>query len=264
QRLSLDETIGVIRAFSVYFQLVNIAEQHHRIRRKRYYDLRTPDQPQRGSLADTLRSLRRNCTDADLLQRALDRLEIAPVMTAHPPEAAGRTLLEKHRRIAELLADFDDENLAPPRRAELQARLASEVESVWQTDEVRHTRPTVLDEVNQGLYYFDATLFDAAPALLDELERRLEENFPSVKLRDGASPLRFGSWIGGDRDGNPFVTPEITWETLRLQQRLVLRKYREAVADLGRRLSESSRFAPPTAELRDSLADDAKRLHAIA
>jgi len=171
RRLSLDETIGVIRAFSVYFQLVNIAEQYHRIRRKRFYELRTPDQPQRGSLAETLRRLRRDFSDADLLQRVVDRLEIMPVMTAHPTEAARRTLLEKHRRIADLLADFDDENLAPRRSDELQARLAAEVESVWQTDEVRHTQPTVLDEVNHGLYYFDATRFDAAPALLDELER---------------------------------------------------------------------------------------------
>jgi phosphoenolpyruvate carboxylase len=264
QRLSLDETIGVIRAFSVYFQLVNIAEQYHRIRRKRFYELRTPDQPQRGSLAEALRELRRDFSDADLLQRVIDRLEIMPVMTAHPTEAARRTLLEKHRRITDLLADFDDENMAPRRRDELQARLAAEVESVWQTDEVRHTQPTVLDEVNHGLYYFDATLFDAAPALLDELERQLEENFPGVKLRDGATPLRFGSWIGGDRDGNPFVTPEITWETLRLQQRLVLRKYRDAVAGLGRRLSESSRFAPPTNELSESLKDDAVALPAVA
>ncbi|HKQ75698.1 MAG TPA: phosphoenolpyruvate carboxylase [Blastocatellia bacterium] len=264
QRLSLDETIGVIRAFSVYFQLVNIAEQRHRIRRKRFYDLHTPDQPQRGSIAETLRSLRRNFSDTGLLQGVIDRLEIVPVMTAHPTEAARRTLLEKHRRIAELLADFDDQDLAPRSRAELQSRLAAEVESVWQTDEVRHTQPTVLDEVNHGLYYFDATLFDAAPALLDELERGLEENFPGVELRDGASPLRFGSWIGGDRDGNPFVTPEITWETLRLQQRLVLRKYRDAVAELGRRLSESSRFAPPTGELRTSLTRDAKQLPGVA
>jgi phosphoenolpyruvate carboxylase len=262
--LSLDETIGVIRAFSVYFQLVNIAEQYHRIRRKRFYELRTPDEPQRGSLAETLRSLRKDFSDADQLQRVIDRLEIMPVMTAHPTEAARRTLLEKHRRIADLLADFDDENLAPRRSDELQARLAAEVESVWQSDEVRHTQPTVLDEVNHGLYYFDATLFDAAPALLDELERRLEENFPGVKLRDGATPLRFGSWIGGDRDGNPFVTPETTWETLRLQQRLVLRKYRDAVAALGRRLSESSRFAPPIPELSESLKDDAKRLPTVA
>jgi phosphoenolpyruvate carboxylase len=264
RRLSLDETIGVIRAFSVYFQLVNIAEQYHRIRRKRFYELRTPDQPQRGSLAETLRRLRGDFSDPKLLQRVVDRLEIMPVMTAHPTEAARRTLLEKHRRIADLLAAFDDENLAPRRRDELHARLAAEVESVWQTDEVRHTQPTVLDEVNHGLYYFDATLFDAAPALLDELERQLEENFPGAKLRDGATPLRFGSWIGGDRDGNPFVTPEITWETLRLQQRLVLRKYRDSVASLSRRLSESSRFAPPTDELSESLKEDAVALPAVA
>ncbi len=264
QDLSLDETIGVIRAFSVYFQLVNIAEQHHRIRRKKYYDLRTPEQPQRGSISETLRSLRRDFSDTRLLQSVIDRLEIVPVMTAHPTEAARRTLLEKQRRIAELLSDFDDENLAPRRRDELRARLAAEVESVWQTDEVRHIQPTVLDEVNQGLYYFDATLFDAAPALLDELERGLKETFPGVEVRDGAAPLKFGSWIGGDRDGNPFVTPELTWETLRLQQRLILRKYRDGVAELGRRLSESSRFAPPTVELRDSLADDAERLPAVA
>src|SRR5262249_28033536 len=161
-------------------------------------------------------------------------------MTAHPTEAARRTLLEKHRRIAELLADCDDENLAPRSRAELRARLAAEVESLWQTDEVRHTQPTVLDEVNQGLYYFDATLFDAAPALLDELERGLEENFPGVELRDGTSPLRFGSWIGGDRDGNPFLTPPITRETAPLQQRPVFPKYRDPAADFSPRLSPSA------------------------
>ncbi len=262
--LSLDETIGVIRAFSVYFQLVNIAEQHHRIRRKQFYELHTPDQPQRGSIAGTLQRLRQGSAGSkerqDQLQRVIDHLEIVPVMTAHPTEAARRTLLEKHRRIADLLSAFDAENLASRQRDELQAQLAAEVESVWQTDEVRHTQPTVLDEVNHGLYYFDATLFDALPELLEELERRLEENFPGAKLRDGATPLRFGSWIGGDRDGNPFVTPEITWETLRLQQRLVLRKYRNAVADLGRRLSESSRFALPTDELRRSLKYDARQL----
>jgi phosphoenolpyruvate carboxylase len=262
--LSLDETIGVIRAFSVYFQLVNIAEQYHRIRRKHFYELHTPDEPQRGSISETLRRLRQESYDAKELQRVIDRLEIAPVMTAHPTEAARRTLLEKHRRIADLLAAFDAENLAPRRREELQAQLAAEVESVWQTDDLRHTQPTVLDEVNNGLYYFDATLFDALPELLEELERQLGESFPGVKLRDGAAPLRFGSWIGGDRDGNPFVTPEITWETVRLQQRLILRKYRDAVFDLGRRLSESSRFAPPTPELCQSLAEDARRLPAVA
>lgn len=262
-RLSLDEAIGVIRAFSVYFHLVNIAEQHHRVRRRRYYELHSPSQPQRGSLADTLRRLRAARVQPAQLQAVLDRLEIEPVMTAHPTEAR-RTLLEKHRRIADLLDTFDVVNLTSRQRDDLQARLAAEIESIWQTDEVRHARPTVIDEVNNGLYYFDATLFDALPKLLDELERQLGEHFPGVKLRDGAAPVRFGSWMGGDRDGNPFVTPEITWETLRLQQRLILRKYMAAVADLGRRLSQSSRFATASEELLASLDSDAKALPEIA
>jgi phosphoenolpyruvate carboxylase len=266
--LSLDEAINVIRAFSVYFQLVNIAEQYHRIRRKRYYELHTPDRPQRGSLAETLQRLAAERHKAGFsaaesrahLQAVVDRLELFPVMTAHPTEAARRTLLEKHRRLAELLAAFDEPALPARRRAELEARLASEVESIWQTDEVRQTQPTVLDEVNNGLYYFDATLFDVLPVVLDELDARLAENFPGVRRRDGAAPIRFGSWIGGDRDGNPYVTPEITWEAILLQQRLALRKYLAAISDLGRRLSQSSRFTPPTSELTASLARDAADL----
>jgi phosphoenolpyruvate carboxylase len=262
--LSLDDAIGVIRAFSVYFQLSNIAEQHHRIRRKRFYELHTPNQPQRGSLSDTLKRLARQRVTPQTLQQVLDRLEIVPVMTAHPTEAARRTLLEKHRRIADLLADFDNEHLAARQRDELQTLLAAEIEAVWQTDEVRHTQPTVLDEVNNTLYYFDATLFDAVPTLLEELERQLSAYFPGVQLREDATPLRFGSWVGGDRDGNPFVTPEVTWETVRLQQRLVLRKYLTHVADLSRRLSESSRFAPASAELLDSIASDAEAMPELA
>ncbi|MDQ3009288.1 MAG: phosphoenolpyruvate carboxylase [Acidobacteriota bacterium] len=263
--LSLDDVIGLIRAFSVYFQLVNIAEQHHRIRRKRFYELHTPDKPQGGSIADTFRQIAED-GDGELrarIEHVVQRLEIVPVMTAHPTEAARRSLLEKHRHIADLLAAFDDDNLPPRRRTELQAELAAEVESIWQTDEVRHTQPTVLDEVNNVLYYFDAALFDSVPALLEELERRLKESF-DVQLPDGAAPLRFGSWVGGDRDGNPFVTPDVTWETLRLQQRLILRKYITAVAELSRRSSESIRFAPPSDELKASIERDAREMKKTA
>ncbi len=268
--LNLDDAIGVIRAFSVYFQLVNIAEQHHRIRRKRFYELHTPDQPQRGSLADTFNRIKNENThlsESELrknVQHVVDRLEIELVMTAHPTEAARRTLLDKHRRIADLLTAFDDQNLPKRKQTELLERLAAEVESVWHTDEVRHMQPTVLDEVNNTLYYFDTTLFDSIPIMLEELERRLSENFPSVKMYEPRVPLRFGSWVGGDRDGNPFVTPEVTWETLRLQQRLILRKYRNAVADLSRRLSESSRLSPATGELHASIARDAREMPQIA
>ncbi len=260
--LSVDEATGVIRAFSVYFQLVNIAEQHHRIRRKRFYELETPHQPQRGSIAETFQRIKaenHQLSETELrrrIQTVVDRLEIVPVMTAHPTEAARRTLLEKHRRLAGLLSALDETNLPERRQTDLESQLAAEVESIWQTDEVRHTQLQVLDEVNNALYYFDATLFDSVPALLEELDFQLGKHFHDVKLRDGAVPLRFGSWVGGDRDGNPNVTPEITWETLRLQQRLTLRKYLTAVADLSRRLSESVRFAPPSRELQASIGRD--------
>ena len=122
----------------------------------------------------------------------------------------------------------------------------------------------MLDEVNNTLYYFDATLFDAVPQLLEELEAGLAKHFPAVKLDTERVPLRFGSWVGGDRDGNPNVTPDVTWETLLVQQRLVLRKYLTTLAGLSRRLSESSRFAPATPELLTSIEHDAARMTELA
>jgi phosphoenolpyruvate carboxylase len=268
--LSIDEAIGVIRAFSTFFQLVNIAEQHHRIRRKRDYELRTPDQPQRGSLAEGFQRLRQEMeglsptTLEETLQEVIDRLEMVPVMTAHPTEAARQTLLEKHQRIADLLTALDHDALPQRRQIQLREQLAAEIESIWQTDEVRHTQPTVLDELHNTLYYFRLTLFEAVPTLLEELERQLSEKFPGVVLRESRTPLRFGSWVGGDRDGNPFVTPEITWETVRQQQSLVLDRYHEIVLDLARRLSESERFAPPSEALRQSLQRDAREMPSVA
>jgi phosphoenolpyruvate carboxylase len=254
--LTLDEAIGVIRAFSVYFQLANIAEQYHRIRRKRWYELHTPNAPQRGSLAHTFQLLSEANVAAADLQTVLDKLEIRPVITAHPTEAARRTMLEKHRRISNLLGEFDRQEISAKKLKGLQTRLAAEIESIWQSDEVRHVKPTVLDEVGNCLYYFDATLFEELPTMLDELERVLGKHFPDVQLPDGSAPLRFGSWIGGDRDGNPYVTPEVTWEALRLMQRQVLRKYEAAVNELGHRISESARYAPATKELLASIARD--------
>jgi phosphoenolpyruvate carboxylase len=168
------------------------------------------------------------------IQSVIDRLDIRPVMTAHPTEAARRTLLEKHRRIADLLTAFD---LTDLRREDAKCWMQGwppKWSPYGKQTKCVQTQPTVLDEVNNGLYYFDATLFEAVPRMLEEIEQRLGKDFPGVSLKDGATPVRFGSWIGGDRDGNPFVTPEVTWETLLLQQRLVLRKYLAAVADLGR------------------------------
>jgi phosphoenolpyruvate carboxylase len=263
-RLDLPTATAVIRAFAVYFQLANIAEQYHRVRRKHFYESESPEAPQRGSIADTLAGLAASGVDAPSVVAALEAMEARPVVTAHPTEAARRSLLEKHRRIADLLAARDLEETSPSRRREVASRLAAEVESIWLTDEVRPVKPTVLDEVNNGLYYFDATLYDAIPELYAEIERRLEESFPGARLGDGATPVKFGSWIGGDRDGNPFVTPEVTWRAVCLQHRLALRKYLASVFDLAHARSESSRYAPPSRRLVASLAKDARDLPSIA
>ncbi len=253
--LDLKDMIGVIRAFAVYFQLTNLAEQHHRIRRRRYYALHTPGRPQQGSLAECFTQLRNRRLKPAQLKKVLDNLSICPVMTAHPTEATRSSLLEKHRRIADLLSEMDRPDLPRPAHETLARALRQEIDSVWLTDELRSTRPTVLDEVAFALYHFDAVLFDAAADFLGELHGAAA-HFPGLKLPQDLAPLRFGSWVGGDRDGNPFVTPAVTWETL--QRQLVLAKYLAAADDLGSRLSESARFCPPSRRLRQSLARDAR------
>lgn len=251
---SLDrkKAIGVIRAFAVYFQLTNIAEQHHRIRRRRYYALETPNEPQPGSLAHLFTRLARSGAGAGALSGVLERLAVEPVVTAHPTEAVRRSVLEKHRRIADLLSELDRRDLPPLAREQVVHTLEKEVESIWLTDELRRYQPEVLDEVSNALYYFDDVLFDAVPDLIEELHR-VAALVPGLVLAEAKAPLRFGSWVGGDRDGNPHVTAEVTWETLNRHRALVLSKYRKAVDDLGARLSESERHCPPRPRLVEAL-----------
>jgi phosphoenolpyruvate carboxylase len=263
--LTLEDTIGVIRAFATYFQLANIAEQHHRIRRRRHYQIHTPESPQRGSLADLFQRLSTGTGSlpAEAIRVLFDKLDIRPVVTAHPTEATRRSLLEKHRRIADLLAALDREDLPEVEEKHLLDRLDREVDSIWLTDELRRSRPTVMDEVHYALHYFDAVLFDAVPDFLEELHQA-SERIPGLELPAEITPITFGSWVGGDRDGNPFVTPEVTWQTFQLMRRTVIMKYRSAVRELGSRLSESSRFSPPSPELVESLRRDASELPELA
>ena len=255
--LDIDEANGVIRAFSVYFQLVNIAEQHHRIRRRRYYALHTPNRPQAGSLADCFERLKSSGRKPADIRKVIEGLEITPVMTAHPTEATRRSLLEKHRRIADLLSDLDRADLPEPMQEEAVADLEREVESIWLTDELRQFQPSVLDEVAYMLYYFDAV-----PDYLEELHRAARR-VPRLKLPRDLAPIRFGTWVGGDRDGNPNVTPETTWTALQLQRDLLLSKYIGAVDDIASRVSESSKFCPPLERLSVSLEADGAELPEI-
>jgi phosphoenolpyruvate carboxylase len=182
----------VQRAFALFFQLANIAEQHHRLRRRREYEheRRIP----RESLADAAQRLRAAGVDEAELQAATRRLHVRPVLTAHPTNATRRTILQAHRRVAARLRELDDPALPPSREAEIGDELAEEITILWQTDEVSARRPRVVDEIRHGLWFFEQSLWEAVPELLRELRRHVP---------DGELRLSFGTWIGGDMDGNP-------------------------------------------------------------
>jgi phosphoenolpyruvate carboxylase len=229
----------IIRAFSMYFHLINAAEQNHRIRRRRQYQLEDERIIQPQSIESAVVSLKENQIDKETIQKALSTLSLELVITAHPTEATKRSILEIQQRIADILNKLDHPLLTNRERTILEEGLFNEVTILWQTDELRHHKPTVLDEVRNGLYYFDQTLFEVLPEIHRELEANLEKYYPENSW-EVPNFLRFGSWIGGDRDGNPFVTHEVTWETLNRQRRLVLKKYKSVLVDLMKRYSHST------------------------
>ncbi|MFB3162721.1 phosphoenolpyruvate carboxylase [Neobacillus sp. 179-J 1A1 HS] len=248
----------VIRAFSMYFHLINIAEQNHRIRRRRQYQLEDDSIVQPHSIESAILSLKENNINEDIIQEVLNKLSLELVITAHPTEAAKRSILEIQQRIAVILKKLDYPLLTKRERSKLEESLFNEVTILWQTDELRHNKPTVLDEVRNGLYYFDQTLFEVLPEIHREVEICLEKNY-STKQWDVPNFLRFGSWIGGDRDGNPNVTPEITWETLHKQRKLVLKKYKNVLVDLMKRYSHSTSRVEVSDELVQSLEVEENR-----
>ncbi|MDV2883764.1 phosphoenolpyruvate carboxylase [Alkalihalophilus pseudofirmus] len=250
----------VIRAFSIYFHLVNIAEQNHRIRRQRQYQLNEEGVSQPFSLERAVSAVKELEPEDEVMQKVLNDLSIELIITAHPTEATKRTVLETQKRISTILQEFDNQQLTKKERRRLEDSLFNEVTALWQTDELRHRKPTVLDEVKNGLHYFNQTLFEVIPEVHQELEVQLDEQFPNHKW-SVPNFLHFGSWIGGDRDGNPNVTPEVTWETLKLQRRLVLKKYKESLVDLMKRFSQTTTRVQISDELLQSVqADEANYL----
>jgi phosphoenolpyruvate carboxylase len=229
----------VIRAFSVYFHLINAAEQNHRIRRRREYQLQSSTNIQPDSIEAAVLSLKENNITADIIQNVLATLSLELIITAHPTEATKRSILEIQKRIADILKSLDHPLLSSKERQKIEESLFNEVAVLWQTDELRHTKPTVLDEVKNGLYYIDQTLFDVLPMIHQELEDSLKVYYPETSW-EIPNFLRFGSWIGGDRDGNPNVTPAVTWDTLHRHRKLVLKKYKQLLIELAKRLSHST------------------------
>lgn len=238
----------VIRAFSMYFHLINAAEQNHRIRRRRQYQLEAENIVQPASIESAILTLKENNIKEDVIQNILNTLSLELVITAHPTEATKRSILEIQQRIAVILKGLDHPLLSRRERKKLEERLFNEVSILWQTDELRQNKPTVLDEVRNGLYYFDQTLFEVLPEIHQEVADCLEKNYNQTQW-EVPNFLRFGSWIGGDRDGNPNVTHDVTWETLNRQRRLVLKKYRNVLVDLMKRYSHSTSRVEVSSEL---------------
>jgi phosphoenolpyruvate carboxylase len=249
----------VLRAFSVYFQLVNLAEQHHRIRRTRAHQSAPHAPAQRGSVEAALQALRTVGVSAARAREALASLRVTLTLTAHPTQAVRRTVLEKLYRIHAVLREWDRGALTPEERDGAREALREEVTALWQTDELRRERPQVGDEVKNVLFYVEEVLFDLLPSLTDGLARSFERVY-GEPLGPIPSPVRIHSWVGGDMDGNPRVTPEVLADTIRAHRARGLRKLLGALRELGERLSQSERRVPVLPALAASLEADAARL----
>ncbi len=257
ENCDLDTAIDVIRAFTVYFHLVNTAEQHHRIRRRHVYEIADSPVAQRGSLAALVEFFQQNSLDSTTIQELLNQLSIELVFTAHPTEATRRSLIIKSRRLAELLESHDHEARMPQLKlTNWQRELESTVALLWRTDSVLHVRLKPLDEIKMGLYYLEEILFKVVPGLYEELEQRLHTLYPDEKITV-PSFIRLGSWIGGDQDGNPNVRPETLLQALRLQRARVIEQYRSSIEALAQEYSQSLKYCSVSKALEQSIAYDA-------
>ncbi len=241
----------VARAFAHYFQVVNLAEQHHRVRRRRDYD--RSGAAQRGSFAELAPAAVQRAP-RDRLDQLLATASIELVLTAHPTEAQRRTVLDKHRHIAALLDRLDREQPTPTEAHAHHAALREQVTLLWQTDEIRHERPRVGDEVKNALFYLEEILYSAVPHVYAKLEEALSAAYGEPV---SVPPiLRFGSWVGADMDGNPNVTPEVAVDTALAHAARAVALHERQVGRLGARLSQSTRRVSVSEELLASLARD--------
>lgn len=247
----LETAAKLVRAFSTYFHLANVTEQVHRGR-----ELRARRAAEGGLLSRTADRLKD--ADPEHLRQTVEHLNVRPVFTAHPTEAARRSVLNKLRRIAELL----ETPVIESDRRRHDTRLAESIDLVWQTDELRVVRPEPADEARNAIYYLDELHAGAVGDVLEDLTAELER--VGVQLPEGTRPLTFGTWIGGDRDGNPNVTPAVTWDVLILQHEHGINDALALVDELRGFLSNSIRYTGATEELKASLQLDLERLPEIS
>jgi phosphoenolpyruvate carboxylase len=276
--LKLEDAVKAVRAFALYFQLINIVEQHCEQKDRQSF-LRN------GLKVNQLeRSLSKLSPDPDtfqalfaylkqvnvppnLIRNLLADLDINLVFTAHPTEIVRHTIRNKQRRIAGILEELDRQTTDPSELIDSDAwevirlteALREEIRLWWFTDEIHQFKPSVLDEVDYTLHYFEEVLFDAAPQLYQRLKYSLKQVFPHIQPPP-PDFCRFGSWVGSDRDGNPAVTSRVTWRTACYQRGMVLGKYQAAIKEVSNLLSLSANRSQVSVELLDTLGRDATYL----
>ena len=252
--LPVERAILLTRAFAFYFELINLAETNHRKRRRIALQLSGATGRQRGSLAGTLAEMRRVGIPANEAMDWLRRILIVPVFTAHPTEVARRSVMFKRRRIGEFLATLDRIPVPEQDLARLEELIRAEITSLWQTDEVRSRRPTVYDEVKMGLDYYDVSIFETLWGLYQEISGALRAAYDlEIEVHELPQVLRFGSWIGGDRDGNPFVTPEVTRDAIGMARGHLLFYYQARLDNIIDLLTTSAQQRPVSRQLRERL-----------
>lgn len=248
--LELDSKRVLIKAFSNYFQLINIAEDLQRIR-----TLRQREESGRidESVTSAIHALKEVGLSAAEVQALLKRVSIRLVLTAHPSEAKRKEVLIKLRHIAQLMQMRDRQTLLPREQQALEVEITGEIEELWQTRPTRASRATVMDEVDFGLYFITSTIMDTVLDVYDDLREALRTHYPESDWSDLPALLRFASWIGGDRDGNPNVTPEVTLQTLQTLRQAALNVYLEEVSHLSEHLTQSADEVGVSEELLEAV-----------
>jgi phosphoenolpyruvate carboxylase len=263
--MTTGEAYRMTKAFAIYFELTNLAETNHRKRRRAAAQLKPDRPPQPGTFRGTLARMRDAGVSRDDALKALRRVEVVPVFTAHPTEAARRTVLFERRSIAQELEQLGKLPLTEDEAARSEEAIAAEITALWQTDEVRRRQPSVGDEIKMGPDYCEACLIDSLPRVYQEMANVFGQTYGQpLAARDLPTCVRFGSWIGGDRDGNPNVTPEATREALLLARRLILEHYIGSTTELMDRLSSSVCQTPASTALQKALARYGETLPSVA
>ncbi|MEA2193440.1 MAG: phosphoenolpyruvate carboxylase [Solirubrobacteraceae bacterium] len=243
----------LVRMLTCWHQLMNLAEDNDRVRRLRSRELAGAPAPRRGSLRDAVTRLAAGGTSAQELRETLSRAELQLVMTAHPTEARRRTTVNKLARIFALLRSLDERVPVPGEQEEVRRRIAAAVQELWSTDELRAVTTTVIDEVRAGLIYFTSTLVEVVPALYRDLDAAVRESYPDDDVTVPAL-LTFGSWMGGDRDGNPHVTPQMTASALEIMKTACLTHLEQIITELAGRVTLSARVSGEPDQLTGLLA----------